>query len=101
MPKFLLVQGSCDYSDEFDCRFLCYMTSDEWEKDKAAAQLYFEENGTAEVYFGTNEWLEFDSYEDWEDCFTVTEISKSTFKEMKAIIPYAFGTGVGIFDLGQ
>jgi hypothetical protein len=99
---YTLAIYSADYSDEFDCEGFGLFTNQEWSGIKSRVEKYFEDHGNAEVYFGSNEAMFFDSYENWESCFTVRMISEDEYQAIKLIPRYGrtFGTGNGIFSIG-
>lgn len=95
----LLVVGSCDFADEFDCEFLKLFTQEEWDALNSAVKEKFKGHKPVEICFGTNEFLTIRDYDDWRSCFTVEEISDSTYNELSGIFVVEFGTGSGIFDI--
>lgn len=101
MSKYILVKYSADYADEFDCEGFGIFEKTEWEEIKKETEKSFEEDGSKERCFGTNEYLQFEDYDDWLRSFKEYDISEEeaeTFKRLFGKRP--FGTGSGIFYLG-
>lgn len=93
--QYLLVKGSADYADEFDCEFFRVVEKERWEKFVAIVEKYFK---PFDIYFGTNESLEFKSFEGWKDCFETMEISKEQYHFLDGALCGCygnFGTGDG------
>lgn len=89
-----LIKGSADWADEFDCEFFAVVTDEELQSLLDCAKSRLEE-GTIEVYIGTNEWFEIEDFDDWRSNLTFKDISD---EEAKIIINYlgnCFGTGSG------
>jgi hypothetical protein len=90
MKQYVLVQGSADYADEFDCEFFRVEEKEKWEKFQEMVEKYF---SPFSIYFGTNEDLEFDSYKDWIRCLVVSDISESEYSFLREKFGALFGTG--------
>lgn len=69
MPEYLIVSSNGDWGDEFDLEGFEIFTREAWEN-------YLEgiPEGEAECYFGTNEFVTFDSREDYLGYLTVKPI---------------------------
>jgi hypothetical protein len=99
----LLVKFKGDYGDEFDCQeFAVFDSQENYDRWINGYTKYFSENNgsTAEVYFGTNEYLEFNSL---DDLMSQLEIHEITDEEADIFTKYfgnrSFGTsGVFSFD---
>lgn len=96
MTTYKLVKVSFDYADEFQCQEFKMMTTeeyDDWIKD-------IEErinDGENEFYFGTNEFLEFESFDDFKDGLTVYDLPKEDYNIFsKYFFSSSFGTS-GLF----
>ncbi len=112
--KNLLVKASIDYADEFDCKMFGVFTEEKWNEVCENAKKRFagdsseddsedddsEDSGTVEIYFGTNEALEFDSYNQWFKKMKITEISADEAEFLKKHFGKTFGTGSGALTLG-
>jgi hypothetical protein len=92
--EYVLVKFKKDYADEFDVTGVMVVSKETWEKE-------LEKFKTAkypfEKYFGTNEYLEFDSFKDAMRSFKVYdltqeeyEILKKFFHEYSDIIQFGF-----------
>ncbi len=98
----LLVKGDTCYADEFQCEYFGVFTQEEWDKITAAAKARFDEadGNEVELYFGTNECNTFESYEDWFNDFTISEISDELYTTLKKYFGKTFGTG-DTFSIGD
>ncbi len=70
----LLIKFKANYADEFDVYGFEVMTLKEWSGFKEAVKQVFESRDEVEIYFGTNEAIEFTSYDNVMSSFKVTEI---------------------------
>lgn len=86
-----------NYCDEFDIEGFVVVDGIELSEWMAAMEKLREsmKNGKSfEFYFGTNEWVEYEEYEEFADCFTCTPISmeEAQFLRTKVIGEYtSFG----------
>jgi hypothetical protein len=85
MEQHLLITLNRDWADEFNVEGMVVLSASEWEAHKKLAQDYFEEKGSAEVYFGTNEFLEYSSYNEYIKEFKITELNKKQFDVLKEL----------------
>lgn len=101
--KKLLVKGRCDWADEFDCEFLGLFTEDNWNSIVKYTKEGFEKHDGEEVsvYFGSNEYIEIDSYKQWLSCFTVVEIPDSMYEKLLEVFPSPFGVGRQLFGVAS
>ena len=122
IPK-ILVKFEDNYADEFDLNGFFITTKPEWEKILVAAKKSFApleaENATKkaaidakiaageyayfrpnekEFYFGTNESLFYESFEDWFSSYMVVELTNEVAEFMQATFPYGFGQYFTDFD---
>ena len=88
--KPLLIKLHRNWADEFDVEGMVVMNADQWEAHKAMAKARFEEKDYIELGFGTNESLEFSSYEDYLDAFAVLEL---TLEEYEVFRKFFLETG--------
>jgi hypothetical protein len=73
----VLVKFYADYADEFDVKGFFITTQKKWDKHLEEVNTFFKDRTEpVEVYFGTNECIEYDSFEEYKECFTVTPITK-------------------------
>lgn len=93
--KNLLVTAQVNWADEFDTVFLKIFTEQEWNHHLEAVMEFFSENSCAEVYFGTNEAIEYDSFEDYLAKFSVEEISDKHAEFIKTHIYRKFRSDFG------
>lgn len=92
--KYYLVKFTADYADEFDVNGgeVFYGTIDEYFSH--ASDVKFPK----EVYFGSNEFIVYESLEDYKRCFRFTECSKEFFEEFKKLSTGPLGTIVSVED---
>lgn len=69
-----LVKFKSDHSDEFDVFGFRIMNQKELTKFKEAVKQLFETRDHVEIYFGPNEAIEFESYDEVMRCFEIIEI---------------------------
>lgn len=63
--SYLLITYNFDWADEFSVEGFGVYTVEQWNEVKQSIKQYIE-NGNYEFSFGTNEYLEFSTFEDWE-----------------------------------
>lgn len=85
MHQHLLISIDRDWADEFNVEGFIVMTDSEWEDHKQLAQKLFEEKGSVELYFGTNEFLDYSSYDEYVGAFEVTELSTEQLDVLKSL----------------
>lgn len=87
MNKFLFVRLDHNWADEFDVKCGYVTTAAEYDADIARIKSLFDSgdiNGK-EFYFGTNEALQFDSFEDFMNGVTADECSKEFYDEFNKL----------------
>ena len=94
MNKFLLVILDTCWADEFDVNGLWVTTQDEY--NEFLEQLDKVNFHGQEIYFGTNEWVEYESKEDLLRDLTTWEISEIFYDEFISIFG---GDSHGIIDI--
>lgn len=96
-----LIKYNDNYADEFDVEGFLILTDEEWENQLHISKLVFDTLGSVEIYFGTNEFIEYDSFDEWLNTFKVKDISDELAKEIIEIFGlikvswrpgYKFGT---------
>ena len=94
MKKYVYVTSSFDYSDEFDVEGCFVEEKQVFDDEMALVEEAFADGRLKDVeeYFGTNEAIEFDCFEDYERGLTVKECSKAFYLEF---IELNGGTSVG------
>ena len=85
--SFVFVQTSYDYADEFDVNGCFVMPKPHFEKQLAEIKQAFEDGrfDGREFYFGSNEYLQFDSFEDFESGLEVKECTEQFYDEFSAL----------------
>lgn len=92
--EYLYIEFNCNYGDEFDLNGFIILTESQWEDHKKLAKKVFDKKASTplpepekeyswansearivNLYFGTNEYLPFDSLESYLDCFKLKNIS--------------------------
>ena len=88
---YMLVKMNKDYADEFDVKGFFCCTLEQWNEYKTAAYKMISEHPEQEYYFGSNEFLEFDSSHEFDEAFVATEISDAEYETMMKLFgsPYA------------
>lgn len=81
----LLIKLDTNWADEFDVQGFFTTTRKAWDEHLAAVKRYFENSDELELYFGTNEALTFDSYEEYADAYTASELSDEQFSQLVAL----------------
>lgn len=93
--KYVLVKFSDNWADEFDVNGFFVSPLKDWEKTIQTMKSEFEKNGSKEYSFGTNESLEYESYDDYAQCITVVELTETEYLTLKKFFPYSFGVFPG------
>ena len=88
--KYLLIKMDGCWADEFDVESLWVTTEDVFEDWKKTLLLKYV-NEDKEVYFGTNEWIYFDSVEDILSSLSVIEIDSNFYNKFIEYIGEEFG----------
>lgn len=90
MSKYLLISLDTCWADEFDVNGLWVTTQDEYDVFlKRLNEVNFKNQ---EIYFGTNEAVEYSSKEDFLSDIFVTEVSESFHDEFYSIFQsYTYG----------
>lgn len=100
----VLVQYYSNWADEFDVSGFRVMSKEQWEKHLSDVETFFKklfaaplpepekeyssknrEARQVEVYFGTNEAMLYESFDDYKGCFTVKEITNSDHDVLKRL----------------
>ena len=97
--KYIVAKYSADYADEFDCEGFGVFSKKQWDKLCKDTEKVFESKGSIEVGFGTNEYLEFESYDDWFNTFDIYEVEEAEANLLIKLFGEAWGTGSGILDI--
>ena len=87
--KKIIVKLDTNWADEFDVETIWFTTNIKFEKWKAEIIKTFKPR--VEIYFGTNEFIDFDRVEEIIDNLTTKEISEQTYNEMKDFLGEEFG----------
>lgn len=88
----LFIYYSDNWADEMDISGSRVMSEKEYEEYIARAKYAFEVNGTVDFGIGSNESIEFESFEVFEQTLTVHEITE---EDMKILVRF------GLDDFGH
>lgn len=97
--EYILVKMECNWADEFDIKCLWATTISEFDSWKADL-LKRDISDYEEIYYGTNEFVSFSSFEDIMESLKITKISKSFYEEFINNIGKTFGL-IDINCLGE
>ena len=102
-----LIKFASNYADEFDVEAFTVWDSEKTEQFFAIAEIFFDvyPKSEFEVNFGTNEYLIFETYKKFRNCFEVLNIEDSEAEVFQKYFYYylpenppEFGTCSGVFD---
>ena len=102
-----LIKFASNYADEFDVEAFTVWDSEKTEQFFAIAEVFFDvyPESEFEVNFGTNEYLTFEGYKDFRNCFEVVNIEDSEAEVFQKYFHYylpenppVFGTACGVFE---
>lgn len=99
MDKYLLIKYNGDWADEFDVDLLWVTTEEEFEQWKNELSTK-DIDESVEIYFGTNEFISFSSYEEIIENIEVSEISKDFYNTFIKLIGNSFGL-IDLLDLPE
>ena len=89
----VLVKTSFDYNDEFDCKEFCIFDDEDYEQWIANWERKLTEGADILVWFGANQHLTIDSFEQFEQSIEVLEISETERKVFDKYFEGSWGTG--------
>jgi len=77
-PKLLLISFATNWADEMDIEGHYVATVDQYKTFKEELKEYFKDRDNDELYYGvgSNQGIEYSSYEDVMDCYESTPITK-------------------------
>lgn len=93
--RYWLVTENGNYADEFDLEAMKLVQA---ESKEDALEEVFEDHleddeWPKELYFGTNEAMEYENKEDLYDSVEIQEITYSEYSTIKRLLGTSFGTG--------
>jgi hypothetical protein len=94
---YLFVTLTFDYADEFNVHCCFVQKAEEFNADMAAIEQLFKENpgmSNEEFYFGTNEFLQFSDFEDFESGVEAQDCSEQFYNEFKRLNNGSIGFNV-------
>lgn len=103
--KYVFIRANFDYADEFYVESIHVMKASAWEKLKEDVETYFSKKSAREIecYFGTNEQIIFEKYNDLIRGVFVKPITDEERKTLADLLgedelSFSWGTGSGIFE---
>ena len=96
MEKKLLVKLNYCWADEFDVEALWMTTEKEYNKFIDQLDKCIINDGT-EIYFGTNEYISFESTEELKESLSIQEVSDSFYDEFI----YRIGKEYGLISISE
>lgn len=83
---YLLGRFKSNWADEMDITgmFICH--EDHWKLIEHAARKWFLDEGTMIYFVGTNEEIEYESYEDWRGCFRFSPLSDERTDDLASML---------------
>lgn len=75
MSNKILVSYSSNWADEINIGGKKVLTKNDWDNICQEVKSIFEKTNLLTHYVGTNEYIEYSSYEDWFLCYQVKEIT--------------------------
>lgn len=114
MKDYIFARADVDWADEFNCECFMVQKKSEWEKDCKDLEAAFanrDSDDAIEMSFGTNEYLEVSSYEEWIGNIDVIELTKDEADLLRNLFnpyhqkgsdrPFTWGTGSRYFCVGD
>jgi len=108
MDKYVLITHDEDWADEFNATGFHVMTEKEWDEHKVRAKKIFDDQPyvkdwqdnrhprPVEYYFGTNEFLEWDTYDRWLEDIKVTKLTDALAATLRSLFKPWMRYGFGI-----
>lgn len=98
-PDYLLIIQDRDYAYEFDVESFSVETYKEFEKRLKEIKAEFKKRPEQEHWFGTNEALMFEGFDDWYKSLKIKPITKEEYDTIiKLFEDSEFGTHRGFMD---
>lgn len=99
--EYVLITLDACWADEFDVSHAWTMTREDFDEGVKETKKYFEENGGTEIYFGTNEGLDVDDFDDYMSNLSVQDISKEDYEAFNRMFGGSFGMCDHYFPYGD
>lgn len=101
--EYVLVTLDADYADEFDVCHAWAMTKEAYDEGVKSSREYFESRGRGytEIYFGTNEAIDVDNFNDYMSNLSVETISKEDYEAFHRMFGGSFGMMDHYFPYGD
>lgn len=98
MDDWVLIKLQANYADEFDVDSFWVTTLEDYNNFlKELKNKEFDESGSVDIYFGTNECISFTSIQEILDSLTVTDISA----EFAWLLRKHFGEEYGLLSISE
>lgn len=93
----LLVKFQRDYADEFNVYGVAIFHDQELWKEHLnyVKELFEQDDSPKEVYFGTNEFVQYDDFFEYESSFQTLEIDEETANKIKELLCSLRSRGTG------
>jgi hypothetical protein len=100
--EYVLVRLDACWADEFDVRHAWVMTREEYEEGVESSKQELEKRGRyTEIYFGTNEAIEVENFDDYMSNLSVEIISKEDYEAFNRMFGGSFGMFGYYFPYGD
>jgi len=99
--EYVLVIVSADYADEFNVCQSYVMTKDEYDQAVETSRKNLEGKRYTEIYFGTNEAIEVDGFDDYMRNISVKSITKEDYDAYLRMFDGEFGMIEHYFPYGE
>jgi hypothetical protein len=88
----ILIKYHKNWADELDVEGFMLWTEEKWNEHLSKVKEYFEKSPhTVEMYFGTNEAIEYDNFEEYKRSFEVKKITPEEAKTLKKLFDEKLG----------
>jgi hypothetical protein len=95
----VLVKTTYNYADEFDVYGLIVMDESIYLKGRTAVQLHFDNDGDEiEIYFGTNEAINIESFEDFESGIEIEYLTDDEVDMLERLLDSQFGNPILVWE---
>jgi hypothetical protein len=81
--KRILITYNTNWADEMDIQASILSTLKEWNEICEEAKLAFAKYKKCTQYVGTNQDIDYTSYEKWFECYTVKELKPNEYRVLK------------------
>lgn len=86
--EHLLIKQHVNWADEIDCSAMFLINKDQWDTYLLKVKELFELTDSQEVYIGTNESIDYDSFASYKKTFKVSKLGVEEFNILRKHIPF-------------